>query len=1416
MSQCCFKLTARKVFSVIVLLSMILSLSPGLIMTAQAQTPDPNNPTVVPQATDDPAAVEVTQVPATQEVVQPNEAPTTPATQNGENGWRISTDPNSGAVRFMGSDSSNPIFSAASLGGVSAQSSDVAAAFLQAFGSRFGIGDPAKELVVMRTNTDAVGNNSVRYQQIYQGVPVLGREMIVQTDPAQNVISASGKVSTGLSLDVNPSADPTTASQKALDATAAKYPDEDAAQLTASPASLWVYDSDALGFRSARSIALVWKIVVSAKNNHPISEVVLVDAHNGLILLNFSQVDSGLNRIIVDCYYSDNDCWLARTETAIYETYTDVTNAFNYFGTVYNYYKNNFGRDSYDGRGSQIIAFTYYTDMANAFWQGSAKAFFIGPGFAVLDVLGHEFTHGVTQYESGLIYLNQSGAINESMSDVFGEFIDQANGEPANHKWEMGQDLPGGAIRSMKDPANFYVYDYGGPEGDPDKISSSDYYCGGSDNGGVHQNSGVNNKAAYLMTDGDTFNGFTVNGIGKDKVAAIYYEAQANLLTSSTTYPDLYDGLNQACVNLESKGKTNAGDCANVKLALDAVEMDTAYACPVNGYVYPATSHIKAPLSSVPVVTNTPELDWELKTDSTRYQVWIKDSKNATVFKQWVDGLDGNVCSNSTSTCNIITPPLYYGSTYSWSVQTSNAVGDGLWSPWSKFSIAAQPASMPTITQDLPQGTITTITPTYQWEPVTGASDYVVTVTNPLTAKTVYSLDFLDSKVCIASGCSASPINKLSPGSFIWTVQAKYGKVAGSVGSPMPFTVYTAPGQPVLNGPTGAITDSKPQFSWSYAAGSTSYILKLTGNSGNVQHEYTSADAGCADVSSTKCSVPSPKVLEGGAHKWTVQAKNGVGLGKISLTAAFTVSSPLDKAVLTSPVGDITSSRLLFKWNAVSLATTYAITLQGATKLAKTYTAANICDTTTCSVDLGVTLKAGAHTWTVKASNKAGYSISAPASFNAPIPAATPGLITLPNPAIKAKVALPDLTAFTWTSALNATDYLLVITGKGFSYSQSMSASTAGCQTYPSTCTAAAPSLGYGPYSWAVTAIDLGVYGKQSALISFSTILPAPKVNQPVSGSPATLSKLEFNWDNLKDATRYDLAATMPIPNSTTSKIMYKTSVLASSVCDVSSCKVIIPTFASGSYVWTISGYNLAGGNGLIHTENFTIGPLLDSEFNTDASGWSTVSNSNWWWSNGKWNVTGPDTWDDQYTSNSGTYTDLDYQVNVLLKGDRYAASDSQSIIVHAAFDPSGTVVDSGYIFSIAGLGDFSVYRKDGASTWSAMQPWTVNSAIKKGTITNNTLRVITNGSTMYFYINGQLVWVGTDGTYSSGQVGIGLWYYDTGDMLSADWALVYDAPALQLHASPSAAQKALNQAAAGVISSEAATSKPVAAGPKR
>jgi bacillolysin len=259
--------------------------------------------------------------------------------------------------------------------------------------------------------------------------------------------------------------------------------------------------------------------------------------------------------------------------------WTDSDNIFNagydaaavdahyYAGTTYDYYLNTHNRNSYDGNGAALKSTVHYgRNYNNAFWNGQQMVYGDGDGSTFvslsggLDVIAHELTHAVTDTTADLIYQNESGAINESMSDIFGTLVEyDANNNP---DWEIGEDIytpnkSGDALRSMSDPAKY---------GDPDHYSVR--YTGTQDNGGVHINSGIGNKAAYLLSQGGTHYGVKVTGIGTAKTGKIYYRALTQYLTPSSNYSQLRSAAVQAATDLYGAG---SAEVSSVNAAYNAV-----------------------------------------------------------------------------------------------------------------------------------------------------------------------------------------------------------------------------------------------------------------------------------------------------------------------------------------------------------------------------------------------------------------------------------------------------------------------------------------------------------------------------------------------------------------------------------------------------------------------------------------------------------------------------------------------------------------------------------------------------------------------------------------------------------------------------------------------------------------------------
>ena len=207
-----------------------------------------------------------------------------------------------------------------------------------------------------------------------------------------------------------------------------------------------------------------------------------------------------------------------------------VDEAYDGLGATYALFQDVYGRESIDDEGLALLATVHFGERYdNAFWNGSQMVFGDGDGvifnrFTIsLDVIGHELTHGVTEDEAGLIYLNQPGALNESVSDVFGSLVKQyARNQPADQAdWLIGEGLftpsvNGVALRSMKAPGT--AYDDPRIGKDPQPAHMDDYVHTTRDNGGVHINSGIPNRAFYLAAT-------AFGGNAWEKAGRIWYDA---------------------------------------------------------------------------------------------------------------------------------------------------------------------------------------------------------------------------------------------------------------------------------------------------------------------------------------------------------------------------------------------------------------------------------------------------------------------------------------------------------------------------------------------------------------------------------------------------------------------------------------------------------------------------------------------------------------------------------------------------------------------------------------------------------------------------------------------------------------------------------------------------------------------------
>ncbi|MCX8108869.1 MAG: M4 family metallopeptidase [Verrucomicrobiae bacterium] len=233
--------------------------------------------------------------------------------------------------------------------------------------------------------------------------------------------------------------------------------------------------------------------------------------------------------------------------------------AYDHSGITYDFFKTVYGRNSIDDGGMRIDSSVHYgVDYDNAFWNGMQMVYGDGDGevfqsfTSAIEVVAHELTHGIIQYEAGLIYYGEPGALNESFADVFGVLAKQwmlrQTAEQAD--WLVGvglftSNVNASALRSMKAPGTAYDDPILGK--DPQPGHMRDFYKGPDDSGGVHINSGIPNHAFYLAAT-------RIGGYGGDGAGRIWYEALCNRLRPTADFKSAAKATIDVAATLYGRG----------------------------------------------------------------------------------------------------------------------------------------------------------------------------------------------------------------------------------------------------------------------------------------------------------------------------------------------------------------------------------------------------------------------------------------------------------------------------------------------------------------------------------------------------------------------------------------------------------------------------------------------------------------------------------------------------------------------------------------------------------------------------------------------------------------------------------------------------------------------------------------------
>ncbi|MHB9112342.1 MAG: M4 family metallopeptidase [Thermoleophilia bacterium] len=399
---------------------------------------------------------------------------------------------------------------------------DETLAFLSLNREIFQMNDPAAELVAERQYGDELGMVHLQMAQVYRGIHVFGAELGVHYTADGKIGMVNGNYVPGISIPVEPAI-------TADDAADAARSDIgfDVGPSSFEPTQLVVFAP------AGSEPRLTWKVTL-ASDDPPTRMVYFIDAADSTTVSRYDALENARDR---RTYTANNGSstpgTLLITEGGSSGDSVAQT-AHNNAGLTYDYYFNTFGRDSFNNVGATITTSVHYgSSYNNAFWNGQQMVYGDGDGNVFsplgnsLDVVAHELTHAVTQYSANLVYSYESGALNESYSDVFGAMVDRDD-------WLLGEDVytpytPGDALRSMSSPTTY---------GQPDHMNNFVYTS--SDNGGVHTNSGIPNKAAYNIA----------TTIGKVKMEQIWYRTLTVYLNSGSQFTDARDASVQAASDL--------------------------------------------------------------------------------------------------------------------------------------------------------------------------------------------------------------------------------------------------------------------------------------------------------------------------------------------------------------------------------------------------------------------------------------------------------------------------------------------------------------------------------------------------------------------------------------------------------------------------------------------------------------------------------------------------------------------------------------------------------------------------------------------------------------------------------------------------------------------------------------------------
>jgi len=505
-------------------------------------------------------------------------------------GTTVLQDEETGRLRYVTGHLSDPV--------PYGQEADATFRFLAENKSAYLMKDPAEEVTVKRVDLDKLGMRHVRMAQQYKGVPVYGSELIAHFSKDNALEAVNGTYVEGIEVDPTPQKSSDEAVRIALSDLKSFFgagqpnrpeliifPWEGQNYLawrfelfSDSPMGRWEYFVDAntgeVIFKANRikdteAVGTGTGVMGSARTHIDTdkngSQYRMIDytreaannphGHNGQMPAGNNIRTYVASTSLPGTLATDADnVWNAPSQASSVDGHV-------YSALVYDWLLATLGRNSFDNAGGSMIVSVDYSAEGNnnAYWNGSQMVVWSwGTGWRSLagcpDVIAHEWGHAVTDYESGLIYQKESGALNESFSDMMGAAFEFAHAAYDTPDWYVGENgiESGGYFRDMSDPParfdpDYYNGTYWVNVTGCTPVDANDY-CG------VHTNSGVGNKWFYLLSDGGTHHSVTVTGIGVANAIQIAYRANSFYWTQSSNYSEAAYGTVLSARDLDPSG----------------------------------------------------------------------------------------------------------------------------------------------------------------------------------------------------------------------------------------------------------------------------------------------------------------------------------------------------------------------------------------------------------------------------------------------------------------------------------------------------------------------------------------------------------------------------------------------------------------------------------------------------------------------------------------------------------------------------------------------------------------------------------------------------------------------------------------------------------------------------------------------